>query len=76
MVWQLTFLSIAKGRDFLDQQIFSLVTSRTAETLVRTASVDQAHANWPAGLGGTKYLVQHCHGAPGMINCLADFPQG
>ena len=68
--------SIAKGRDFLDQQIFSFVTSRTAETLVRTASVDQAHANWPAGLGGTKYLVQHCHGAPGMINCLADFPHG
>jgi lantibiotic modifying enzyme len=68
--------SIAKGRDFLDQQIFSLVTSRTTDTLVRTAKVDQAYANWPAGLGGTKYLVQHCHGAPGMINCLADLPHG
>jgi lantibiotic modifying enzyme len=68
--------SIAKGREFLDQEIFSLVTSRATDTLVRTAKVDQTYANWPAGLGGTKYLVQHCHGAPGMINCLADLPHG
>ena len=27
-------------------------------------------------LGGTGKLVQHCHGAPGMITCLADLPSG
>jgi hypothetical protein len=54
--------SIAKGRDFIDQQILSLVTSRTTDTLVRTAKIDQVYANWPAGLGGTKYLeaVRQC----------------
>ena len=76
MVWQLTFFQLQKDVTFLTSKFLPLVTSRTAETLVRTASVDQASANWPAGLGGTKYLVQHCHGAPGMINCLGDFPHG
>ena len=32
--------------------------------------------NGHADLGGTRMLVQHCHGAPGMITCLADLPSG
>ncbi|SRR6266850_7992097 len=66
--------SIVKGWDLLDESTRSLVESRAAETLERTARIDHAYANWPAGLGGTRMLVQHCHGAPGMITCLADLP--
>jgi hypothetical protein len=68
--------SINKGREFFDAQTFSLIESRTWETLERTAQVDDRYANWPAELSGASKLVQHCHGAPGMINCLADLPSG
>jgi lantibiotic modifying enzyme len=68
--------SIARGREFLDRQTLDLVLSRTVETLVRTAAVDRGCANWPPELGGAKFLVQHCHGAPGIVNCLAELPPG
>ncbi len=68
--------SILKGWDLLDASTRSLVESRASETLERTARVDDVYANWPPDLGGTKMLVQHCHGAPGMITCLADLPSG
>ena len=64
--------AILKGRKYLDSQTLSLVESRARETLERSAKADAVYANWPAGLGGTGNLVQHCHGAPGMITCLAD----
>src|SRR5262249_30406405 len=36
-------------------------------------------ANWPQSVGKhrpgrTAMLVQHCHGAPGIVNCFAEFP--
>ena len=68
--------SIIKGWHLLDASTRSLVESRASETLERTARVDDLYANWPPDLGGTKMLVQHCHGAPGMISCLADLPSG
>jgi lantibiotic modifying enzyme len=68
--------SIIKGYDLLDSPTRLLVASRTWETLERTAQVEDAYSNWPAGLGGTGMLVQHCHGAPGMITCLAELPSG
>jgi lantibiotic modifying enzyme len=68
--------TIVKGSDLLDAPTCSLVASRAWKTLERTARVGDAYANWPAGLGGTGMLVQHCHGAPGMITCLAELPSG
>jgi hypothetical protein len=68
--------SLVKGVKFLDRQTLDQLTARTAETLERAAATDKDYANWPAALGGVAYLVQHCHGAPGMINCLADLPTG
>ena len=68
--------AIIQGRKYLDPQTLSLVESRARETLKRCAQSDAVYANWPAGLGGTGKLVQHCHGAPGMITCLADLPSG
>jgi lantibiotic modifying enzyme len=68
--------SIIKGRKYLDSRTLALVESRARETVARSAQADEVYANWPAELGGTSKLVQHCHGAPGMITCLADLPSG
>src|SRR5262249_19137041 len=49
------------------------------QTIEATALHDRLYANWPQSVGvprpgRTALLVQHCHGAPGIVNCLADFP--
>ena len=68
--------SLIKGREYLDPQTTALVEARARETVARTAESDDVHANWPAELGGKSRLVQHCHGAPGMITCLANLSSG
>lgn len=66
--------SIMKGRELLDRETVSLVAQLAADTLARTARADETCANWPPDIRGGGFLVQHCHGAPGMITCLADLP--
>ena len=49
------------------------------ETLTATALTEDGWANWPQSIGTprparTALLVQHCHGAPGIVNCLATLP--
>ncbi len=68
--------AIIQGRKYLDPQTLSLVESRARETLKRCAQSDAVYANWPAGATGGGKLVQHCHGAPGMITCLAGLASG
>lgn len=68
--------SIMKGRELLDSETLTLVASLAGDTLERTARMDAKCANWPPDMRGGNFLVQHCHGAPGMINCLADLPTG
>ncbi|MEO8751503.1 MAG: LanC-like protein [Casimicrobiaceae bacterium] len=52
---------------------------RCVETLRATTVFDGDCANWPQGIGAprpgrTHMLMQWCHGAPGMVTGLADFP--
>lgn len=52
-----------------------------ARTLRVTARTTDEFANWPQSVGTprpgrTDMLVQWCHGAPGMVTGLADFPAG
>ena len=53
---------------------------RIHETVRATASIEGPYANWPNNVGPTDrptpltMVVQHCNGAPGIINCLAEFP--
>jgi len=68
--------AIIKGRALLNSQTISVVESRTRDTLKRTASTDENYAHWPADLRGGGNLIQHCHGAPGMITCLTDLQAG
>ena len=68
--------SIVRGRALLDPETVTLVGSLAADTLAKTATVEGDFANWPPDVRGGNFLVQHCHGAPGMITCLADLPTG
>lgn len=48
-----------------------------ADTIRGTAEVEGPYVNWRARMetpvGGPK-LMQYCHGAPGFVICLGDFP--
>ncbi len=68
--------SIVRGHALLDPETIALVGSLAADTFEKTATVEADVANWPADLRGGNLLVQHCHGAPGMITCLAELPAG
>lgn len=54
---------------------------RTLRTLQVTALRERPHANWPLIGGPTDHpgqaniRVQHCSGAPGMVNALAGLPR-
>ena len=72
---------LLQGRDLLSAQRRAELESRVANTLRATAVVAVAHANWPMtarrsatpdGLG--HHVLQHCWGAPGIVNSLAGLP--
>ena len=49
---------------------------RLEESLRATATLKEGEANWPQTIGRHRrdrrsLLVQHCHGAPGMVTCFA-----
>jgi hypothetical protein len=50
------------------------------ETLRATAVVEGNEANWPSeappATTGNKLRVQWCHGAPGIVTGIADYPVG
>ena len=55
-------------------------SERLTHALRQTAMLEDDCANWPQSVvknrpGRTAMLVQHCHGAPGIVNCFADFPE-
>jgi lantibiotic modifying enzyme len=70
-----------KGRDLLPKTVYEDVCSKAVETLVNTAITDDTHANWVAVFDEfdrtqNPHLVQHCHGAPGMVTVFSDFASG
>ena len=67
---------LAAGRDLLDPADWARWSGRLAETFARTAIRGDEGVNWPptATGGSGALLVQHCHGAPGMVTCLAGLP--
>lgn len=69
-------LAIIRGKELLDTETISLTEQIATDTIVRAASADENYANWPPALGQNRFLMQHCHGAPGMINCFAKMPNG
>jgi len=72
--------SLLKTADLLDAPRRERLYTRCAHTLQAWARRDaQGAVNWPAGsytprVDGPQMLMQWCHGAPGIVTALADFP--
>lgn len=72
--------AMIRGRHLLEPSLANEMLRRIYETVHATAQIEGPHANWPNNVGPTSrpaplpIVVQHCNGAPGIINCLADFP--
>ena len=71
---------LIRGHHLLNAPRKNELFSRIYDVLAATAEESADCANWPAvwvpAVQQRKMLVQHCHGAPGMITCLADIPAG
>ncbi|MEO5699946.1 MAG: LanC-like protein [Casimicrobiaceae bacterium] len=69
---------LIRGRRLLPADAWSAWSRCIADTVTRTASHEGALVNWRPELdttgGMSKMLLQFCHGAPGFVICLADFP--
>ncbi len=68
------------GRHLLKPDLADEMLRRIHETVYATALVEGPQANWPNNVGRTTrpsplpLVVQHCNGAPGIINSLAESP--
>jgi len=81
---------LLRGARLLTAEQRETLYDRCLEVLEATAVVEGDGANWPQTVGPTlrpkfvgpprqhkpKVLVQWCHGSPGMVTGLADFPVG
>jgi lantibiotic modifying enzyme len=72
--------AMIRGRHMLDSNLADEMLGRIHKTVHATALIDGPYANWPNNFGATTrpsplpVVVQHCNGAPGIINALAEFP--
>src|SRR5271166_1424327 len=71
--------AVIRGWHLLSDSEQSRWADRLAESLRRTAHWEDDCATWPQSIGRhrpgrTSLLVQHCHGASGIVNCFAGFP--
>jgi hypothetical protein len=71
--------AVIRGWHLLSDSEQSRWANQLADSLHRTARWEDGCATWPQSIGQhrpgrTSLLVQHCHGAPGIVNCFAGFP--
>jgi hypothetical protein len=74
-----TAQGLIRGRHLLEPRHWQAWRRRIAETVSRTATVEDSIANWRVELleppeRRQKWLMQFCHGAPGFVVCLGGFP--
>ena len=72
-----TATPLIHGRDLLAPDEWTSWSSCIAETVSRTATREGVRVNWRNQVyqpPDRPMLMQYCHGAPGFIVCLADFP--
>jgi hypothetical protein len=68
---------LIRGRALLAAQDWARWQQCIATTVERTAAREGGHANWRVQLEQRTeghWLMQFCHGAPGFVICLGDFP--
>ncbi|MEE1656926.1 LanC-like protein [Microvirga sp. CF3062] len=66
---------LLKGRDLIGDAQWASLSSQIARTLEVTAVKSSYGVNWPSraqpNRDGAPLLLQHCHGAPGMVTALS-----
>lgn len=70
--------ALIAGRDLLSADRWTALSARLGHTLRVTAVSGDEGSNWPAFVGQDAeraMLLQHCHGAPGMITGLSALDQ-
>jgi hypothetical protein len=67
-------LALLRGWRWLTTEQQARLGAAIPHTLAATAAEANDGANWPAVPGEPAYLVQICHGSPGMIMAFADCP--
>jgi hypothetical protein len=58
------------GREFFTPEAWRKWAAGIAKTFRATAQIGDESANWSSKILDGDLLLQHCHGAPGMITCL------
>jgi lantibiotic modifying enzyme len=71
---------LLRGASLLDATRRQELYDRCVTTLRSTGVFEQDAVNWPQGVGTarpgrTSMLMQWCHGAPGVVTSLANFPR-
>lgn len=74
-----TASALIRGRHLLGAEVWAAWEQCIVNTVQRTATWEGAQANWRPWLDAApgkplRMLMQHCHGAPGFVVCLADLP--
>jgi lantibiotic modifying enzyme len=74
-------IPLIEGRELLGSRSYEDICSKVIETVVNTATTNEKHTNWVAVFEEsdrtkTPNLVQHCHGAPGIVTALSKLPRG
>ena len=73
-----TALPLIHGRQMLSPESWDAWQRCIANTIERTAMREGSFVNWPPELrtrgARQPMLMQYCHGAPGFVICLAEFP--
>ncbi len=73
-------IPLIEGRRLLGEERYASICTKIFQTVVGTATANERQANWVAVFEGTDrtgtpMLVQHCHGAPGMVTALSKLPR-
>ncbi|MCO5125372.1 MAG: LanC-like protein [Rhizobacter sp.] len=74
-----TAVPLVRGRHLLAPAEWQAWQACIAETVTRTATWEGDRVNWRPLLDAPferKKLMQFCHGAPGFVICLGDWPGG
>jgi len=74
-------IPLIEGKGLLGAEAYQEIALKVMTTVVNTAYSDEKHANWPAVFDASPdalppRLLQHCHGAAGMITALSKLPVG
>jgi Lanthionine synthetase C-like protein len=74
-------IPLIAGRELLPRRGYEDICTKVVETVINTATTTETQANWVAVFdesdrAQTPNLVQHCHGAPGIVTILSKLPRG